>query len=180
MQKAKIITPEDMKQIILSGLFAAIAFVLPMIFHLLGLGSIFLPMFLPIVMLAFLVKLQFAIVVCIIVPIFSTLTTSMPPIYPPIFLIMIMELLVICVIISLTYHRLKYPWYVALIASVIVDRLTLALMIFILLEIFKVKGLTLSSVFILQGIPGICLQFIVVPLFLKLYKLRYGVYPVRN
>jgi len=176
----KLKNPEDMKQIILSGLFAAIAFVLPMIFHLIGLGSIFLPMFLPIVMLAFLVKLRFAMAVCVIVPIFSSLTTSMPPIYPPIFLIMVVELLMICVIISLIYHKLKYPWYVALIASAIVDRLILALMIFILLEIFKVKGLILSSVFILQGIPGICLQFIIVPLFLKLYKLRYGVYPVRN
>lgn len=180
MKKIKIISPEDTKQIILSGLFCAIAFVLPIIFHLIGLGSIFLPMFLPIVMLAYLVKLQFVFVVSIIVPTFSALTTGMPPIYPPIFLIMIVELSMISMTISLIYRKFKYPWYIALIASTIVDRLTLALLIYLLLKVFQVKGLILSIPFILKGLPGIALQFFVIPIFLKLYKQRHNTDPMVN
>lgn len=86
----------DAKQLICIGLFGALAIVMPFLFHLVGLGSIFLPMFIPIVISGFFIQLRYAIILCIMIPILSFTISGMPPLLvPPIGIIMIFELLIL-------------------------------------------------------------------------------------
>ena len=74
----------ELKQIPLTALFAALAVALPQFFHMLGLGAVFLPMFLPVTAGAMLLSWKFAFTLALIAPITSWLITGMPPIVPPI------------------------------------------------------------------------------------------------
>ncbi|UCH97132.1 MAG: ECF transporter S component, partial [Candidatus Aminicenantes bacterium] len=65
--------------LLLGGLFMALALVFPMVFHAVGLGSAFLPMFYPIAAAGFLVALPVALVVGTMSPLVSALITGMPP-----------------------------------------------------------------------------------------------------
>ena len=66
-----------------AGLFGAAALLLPVLFHLVHLGHIFLPMFLPLLALAFLVRPAPAAVTAAITPLLSAAVTGMPPWVPP-------------------------------------------------------------------------------------------------
>ncbi|MCU0289629.1 MAG: ECF transporter S component, partial [Acidobacteria bacterium] len=59
--------------LLLAGLFMALALVLPLLFHAIGLGSAFLPMFFPIIAAGFLVTLPAALVVGVMSPLVSAL-----------------------------------------------------------------------------------------------------------
>jgi hypothetical protein len=75
-----------------AGLFGAAALLLPMLFHLIHLGHVFMPMYLPILALAFLVRPAPAAVTAAITPLLSAAVTGMPPFYPPIAIFMAIEL----------------------------------------------------------------------------------------
>ena len=71
------------KQITLTSLFIALCVIVPFLFHLVGLGAIFLPMFLPILLAGFLIEFRFALLVGLLGPLTSSLTTGMPPFFRP-------------------------------------------------------------------------------------------------
>jgi len=78
-------------QLLTGGLFLALALGLPLAFHLVGLGSSFLPMFYPILLAGFLLDFQVAVLVGLLSPLLSAALTGMPPFYPPIAFIMMAE-----------------------------------------------------------------------------------------
>ena len=80
------------RELAYAGLFGAAALLLPMLFHLIQLGSLFLPMYLPLMTLAFLVRPLPAALAAVITPLLSAAVTGMPPFYPPIALFMAIEL----------------------------------------------------------------------------------------
>lgn len=159
---------------VLGGFFGVIALVLPVLFHLIGAGaaSIFLPMFLPIVVLACVVHWKVATSVAIIAPLLSTLLTGMPPFWPPITFVMVMELLTMSSIIVILYQKKKVNLYVTLIISALADRALLFLIYFSLEKIFLVVSGIFSGIVILKGIPGFILQLIVVPPLVKYLEPR--------
>ena len=63
------------------GVLGAAALLLPVVFHLLRLGHVFMPMYLPIVTLAFFVRVWPAAVTALVVPLLSAVLTGMPPLY---------------------------------------------------------------------------------------------------
>lgn len=74
----------------LGALFMALGVLVPVLFHFVGLGPMFLPMFWPLAVGGFFLPISFAVLVGIITPLISTLTTGMPP--PPILYKMMLEL----------------------------------------------------------------------------------------
>ncbi len=74
------------------GVFGAAALLLPVLFHLLQLGRVFMPMYLPLVALAFYVRPLPAALTAALVPLLSALVTGMPPLFPPVALSMALEL----------------------------------------------------------------------------------------
>lgn len=82
----------DARNLALGGLFGALAITLPMLFHAVGLGKVFLPMYLPILALGLLASWNVALLVGLMAPLISALLTGMPPLAPPIAFIMMAEL----------------------------------------------------------------------------------------
>ena len=92
-------------ELALCGLFGAAALMLPIIFHIFHIGHIFMPMYLPLVTLAFFVKPMPAAITSFVIPIFSGAVTGMPPFYPPIAVFMALELSIMGALISFEYNR---------------------------------------------------------------------------
>ncbi|HSQ74575.1 MAG TPA: hypothetical protein VLT13_03415, partial [Bacteroidota bacterium] len=72
------------RELAYGGLFGAAALVIPFFFHLLHLGHLFMPMYIPLIALAFFVRPVVASLAGFIVPVLSGLTTGMPPFFPPV------------------------------------------------------------------------------------------------
>ena len=81
----------ESRELALGGLLGAAALLLPTVFHLVHLGSLFMPMYAPLCLLAFLVSARIAASAALIVPLMSGLLTGMPPFYPPIAPVMSVE-----------------------------------------------------------------------------------------
>ena len=166
----------ELKQIPLTALFAALAIVLPQFFHLLGLGAIFLPMFLPVTAGAMLLSWKFALTLALVAPVTSWLITGMPPLVPPILPVITAELLVIALIASyLRFQRQLHVW-IALIAAIIVDRLFLFVLVSVIAPLFGWKNPLFSVGIVAGGLPGIALQLIVIPPVMHFIRDKYPQY----
>ena len=70
------------KNMITTALCIALGLVLPSAFHLVGAGSVFLPMHIPVLLCGLLCGWQYGAVCGGIVPLLSSVVTGMPPIFP--------------------------------------------------------------------------------------------------
>lgn len=150
-------------QIIISAITAACAVVLPVLFHLLGLGSIFMPMFIPLSIGAYFLSPAYAFLTGTIAPITSTLLTGMPPLYPPIAIIMMVELSIFCFVISFLKHRFNCNNYVIILFAIIVDRIILYLLYAVVLPYFNISFAIFSIYDLLKSFPGIILLIVITP-----------------
>lgn len=152
-----------------TGLYLALAIVLPIGFHAFGLaGRIFLPMHLPVLLAGFLVGPVSGLAAGLLAPGLSFLITGMPPTYavPP----MSLELPIYGLVAGLAYNRLRLNVYIALIAAMIVGRLMFALGLIVLglfmhLPYTGAQFLSLSATgSLVAGWPGIAVQVVLIPL----------------
>jgi len=95
------------RELALCGLLGAAALLLPVLFHLVHLGHVFMPMYQPLLVLAFLVGPAPAAVTALVVPMLSGAVTGMPPFYPPVAPFMAIELAVMGAIIA--FIRGRWP-----------------------------------------------------------------------
>lgn len=153
------------KELTLSGLFIAIGLVLPVLFHSIGAGTMFLPMHIPVLIAGFCVSLPFAAAVGILTPVLSSLFTGMPPAFP-VLPFMVFELLTYAVVANLLYRKFKWNVYVALSCSMVAGRVVSAIVVWVLVSFFTVK-LPSPIIFLLgsvvDGIPGIIIQIVLIP-----------------
>ena len=163
-----------MREILIGALFAALGVIVPILFHLVGLGRVFLPMHLPILAAGFFVSPIVAAATGFVTPWVSSFLTGMPPL--PTAVLMSLELPVLAGIASLCYRALRgrvhesrwtgkiiAVWsstVIAVVARVAVDLLLLAKVVAPLLQL-PVGSFGLAAV--LAGAPGIVLQLTVVP-----------------
>jgi ECF transporter, substrate-specific component len=157
----------------LAALFSALGLIFPVLFHLLGMGSAFLPMFIPLIMGAVLVPPAVAVSMAVITPVISFLFTGMPPVYPPILLSIILELIIVNLLASILYREKKFSIWLTLIITLAADRLLLFLFIRLAAKQLGFPEQFYSMVAIAYGIPGIILIFIIIPLSLKYLKSKY-------
>ncbi|HOM88735.1 MAG TPA: hypothetical protein PLH80_07870 [Spirochaetota bacterium] len=151
-------------QIIIASITAACAVALPIIFHLVGLGSLFLPMFIPLAIGSFFMTPFYACFTGAIAPITSSLLTGMPPLYPPIALLMVIELFFFCFIISVIIHRApEVNAYIVMIIAIIVDRFVLYMLYALVFPYFHISFALLGVYDLLKSIPGIILLLMTVP-----------------
>lgn len=156
-------------EILLGGLFIALALALPVAFHLVGLGSAFLPMFFPIILSGYLLQLRISLVVGLASPLISALLTGMPPFYPPIAFIMMAEGVVLVALPYLLYQNLRMNLWLSLVLTIIGERLVLLLSIIIISKWLRLPGVVLGLSSLIKGLPGIILIFLTIPpLVLKL------------
>lgn len=152
---------------VLSAVMAALALALPIAFHAVGLGSRFLPMLLPLLLNGFLVPLPWAALTGATVPLISSLLTGMPPLYPPTAIVMSFEGIVLGGLAAAIYRSNPRRLWPALIVAVVASRVTGFVAMYLLARLFGLPaGLASTAVFV-NGLPGVALQLVVVPVVVR-------------
>jgi hypothetical protein len=160
----------------LAALFSAMGIIFPMFFHYLGLGSAFLPMFLPVMMGSLLVPTSIAVSIGILTPLVSFLLTGMPPMFPPILPLMLVELTLVSATVSLLFFRWKRSVWFALIVAMAADRLLLFILVYLLAPAFGLPKTIFSLAMVWHGVPGILLIFLVIPFAIRQLRQKYPHY----
>lgn len=148
------------------GIFGAAALLLPTIFHALHLGHIFMPMYLPLVALGFMVSPGAAALTAFTVPLLSGYVTGMPPFNPPVALVMALELSVISALIAAVPQRWRTGrWAVLLLLSValLLGRILYALLFYTIASAMGLKPAPLVLLSFVSGWPGVLLMLVVIP-----------------
>lgn len=151
------------RDLILAGFLCALAIVMPVLFHAMGLGSTFLPMFIPIVIAGFLLPWPVAITVGVSAPMISTLLTGMPPLFPPLMVVMMVEGIFLTLIPACLYQKFQTNIYICLILTLLADRVLVFFLIGWMARLLKLPAKEWGFARIVQGLPGIVLILIVVP-----------------
>ena len=154
----------EARDLALGGLLGALAIALPIVFHAVGLGRVFLPMHLPILALGLLASWRVAGTVGLAVPILSAVLTGMPPLAPPTAVLMSAELMTLAFAASLGRRWGLGVWP----ATVIALAATRAVGVGVLAVLGRAIGLqqgvqdyVIAS--LLVSWPGVALQLTVVP-----------------
>lgn len=154
-----------------AGMFGAAALLLPVLFHLLHLGRLLLPMFLPLLTLAFLVRPAPAAVTAALTPLLSAAVTGMPPWVPPIAPIMAIELGTMAGLIALVCKRWPRAneWLVLAAALLLGRGLSVGLTYgYAVLAGLPAKPMALTSFF--AAWPGMILNLVTVPAIVRIAR----------
>jgi len=155
--------PKRHFELLLGGLFLALALGLPPAFHLVGLGSAFLPMFYPVLLAGFLLHFRVSVPVALLAPLVSAALTGMPPFYPPIAFVMMAEGLALTLLPYFLYQKWHLHLYIALTITMLAERLVLLLATWIMADWLKLPGVVLGPASWLKGLPGLIIIFLFVP-----------------
>ncbi len=159
------------RNLVLTALFLAIGLVLPLLTgQIKEIGSMLLPMHLPVFLCAFICGWQYATPMAFVLPILRSLIFGMPPIYPTA-LAMAFELAAYAFVAGFIYHKLVKKQNIAtlmlsLVVAMIVGRAVWGAAQFLLLV---ADGQTFTFAAFLAGaftkaFPGIIAQLILIPL----------------
>jgi hypothetical protein len=146
------------------GLFGAAALLLPVVFHALQLGRAFMPMYLPLVALGFLVGPRVAVTTAVAVPLLSAAVTGMPPLYPPIAPVMALELgfMAGCIALVCRGRPGINPWLV-LVPVLAAGRVLNVGLMYAAAWLLDLPAQLVAGLSLLAGWPGIVLMLVVVP-----------------
>ncbi len=154
------------------AIFGAAAMLLPVIFHVFHLGSMFMPMYLPLVSLSFFVGPIPATLTALLLPLLSAAITGMPPFYPPIAFIMSIELMTMCGIIALVRMVLpKMNELIILIPVLFLGRCIGLGLIYLMAIYMKLPAEYVVGASFFSGWPGIILMIIVIPAIIRISRM---------
>ena len=146
------------------GLFGAASLLLPVLFHLVHLGHVFMPMYLPLVTLPFFVRPMPASVTAALTPILSGAVTGMPPLFPPVAVIMALELAAMAALIAFAAKRWpKLNAWMVLIPVLLMGRVLYVGLVYALSLAIALPAAFMAGASLLSGWPGIVLMAAVVP-----------------
>jgi hypothetical protein len=148
------------RELALAAMFVALGITVPILFHAVGLGRTFLPMHLPILIGAVVLRPPMAVLVALLTPWASMLLTGMPPL--PMAVVMCIELGALSAVVS-TARILRVPVWLAVVLGILVRigvtwGVTTALAGYLHLP---PAGVGVAS--IVAGAPGIVLQLAIAP-----------------
>ena len=156
-------------ELALSGLFGAAALVLPFLFHLVHLGGLFMPMYLPLMTLALLVRPGPAAATALVAPLLSAALTGMPPFYPPVAVFMALELAVMAALLSWLHRRWPSISVLFLLVPVLLlGRILSVGLVYAFSRMMTLPAPFLAGVSLLSGWPGIVLMLVVVPVLVRM------------
>jgi hypothetical protein len=146
------------------GLFGAAALLLPVLFHLLHLGRVFMPMYLPLCALAFFVRPLPAAVTAALVPLLSGAVTGMPPFYPPVAVFMAIELAAMAALIAFCVGRWpRANEWLVLIPVLLFGRVLYVALVYGFSLVIRLPAGFMAGLSFLSGWPGLILMAVVVP-----------------
>jgi len=166
------------RRMITAAIMIALGVLLPQIFHIIGgpnLGSLLLPMHIPVLLTGFLVGPFYGVIAGFLTPVLSSLLTGMPPISPvPILFLMMFELPIYGLVSGFMFEKKRMNMFFSLITAMILGRLSYGLGIILLSKVFMLNippAITVWSA-IATGLPGIILQIVLIPLIIKILERR--------
>ncbi len=157
------------KNLTLSAMFLALGMVLPFLTgQIQQIGSMLLPMHIPVLLCGLICGWQYGAVVGFVLPLLRSMTFGMPPIYP-VALAMAFELATYGFVSGFLYARSRWQCVVALyrclIAAMIAGRLVWGVAEIVLLGLrgnaFTWEAFLAGA--LLNAIPGIILQLVLIP-----------------
>ena len=146
------------------GLFGAAALLLPVLFHLVHLGHVFMPMYLPLITLSFFVRPLPAAITALLSPILSAALTGMPPFYPPVAIFMTIELAVMgsLIAVAIRYWPRANEWLI-LVPVLLFGRIFYVGLVYVFSLAIELPARFMAGLSLLGGWPGIILMIVVVP-----------------
>lgn len=154
----------DLRSISRAALVTAAALALPVAFHALRLGHVFLPMYLPILAGACFLRPGWAALTGGASPLVSAALTGMPPIFPPVALWMAIELAAMAWLISTSTRNRRIPTALAVGVALVAGRGLYAVLIFATGRWLELPAGIMTLVALLAGWPGMLLAITTVPL----------------
>ena len=167
-------------RLVLASLFLCMAYVLPFLTgQIPEFGSMLCPMHIPVILCGFICGWKYGLVVGIISPILRSLTLGMPPLFPMAFS-MSFELGSYGFVAGILYNHLlnrifkkkELIIYFSLIISMVVGRIIYGSVMFVLMGFgklsFSLEMLWIGT--IVESIPGIILQIILIPLIVLIFE----------
>ncbi len=152
------------RELAFCGLFGAAALLLPILFHLVHLGRIFMPMYLPLCTLPFFVRPYPAAATAALTPIISAALTGMPPFFPPTAVFMAVELSCMAALIAFVMQRRpKTNEWLLLTWVLLVGRVLYIVMTYAFALVIELPAKFMAGVSLISGWPGILLMIAVVP-----------------
>ena len=146
------------------GLFGAAALLFPVVFHLVRLGHLFMPMYLPLVTLAFFVPPRMAAMTAVAVPLMSGAVTGMPPFYPPVAIFMSLELAAMSFLIAAAVKRwARANDYCVLVPVLLFGRVMYVGLVYAFSLAIRLPAEFVAGLSFIAGWPGIVLMIAVVP-----------------
>lgn len=150
----------------LTGTALCIAFgiLLPMLFHTIGAGPVFLPMHIPVLLCGLMFGWPYGAICGLIVPLLSSILTGMPPVFPTA-AAMMLELCAYGALTGVFYQKLRWNVYPALICAMIGGRIISGAANAVFMNMAsKPYGFAvfISGSFI-DALPGIIIQIILIP-----------------
>ena len=152
----------SIRSLILGGLFIAMGVLFPMLFHSMGLGPIFLPMFWPIALVGFILAWPLAILTGLLTPILSFFITGMPPI--PILWRMIAELGLLALITALLWKRTRWNAWLVTATSMIASALSGLGVAALLAPFLGLPSWLYAFSSLGKSLPGMILIILIIPL----------------
>lgn len=161
MKTGRTMKPRDLAY---GGLFGAAALLLPVLFHVLHLGHVFMPMYLPLVALAFFAGSGVSVLTALLVPLFSGAVTGMPPFYPPVAPVMSVELALMAFLIGTLRSAFpRLPVWVDLAVALAAGRLVNAGLLYGAAQVLALPAGFVAGVSLMSGWPGLVLMMAVIP-----------------
>lgn len=155
----------SIKNLVTAGLCLALGVAMPTLFHMVGLGSAFLPMHIPVLLCGLLCGWRLGLLCGIMTPLLCSLLTGMPPLFPT-GVSMMFELAGYGAFTGFLYRTKRCNLYLALVGAMLGGRAVYGVVNAVLMG---VSGQAYGMAAFLAGafanaVPGIISQLIFVPL----------------
>ena len=152
------------RELAFGGMFGAAALVFPFFFHVLHLGHIFMPMYIPLMAMPFFVRPLTAALTGGITPLLSALLTGMPPLFPPVAPVMAVELAAMAGGLAL-FRRLwpSTPVFVHLFLVLVLGRCINAGLFYLSSLWLELPAGFIAGISFISGWPGLILMMVVIP-----------------
>lgn len=172
------------KRLTLTAMFLALGFILPLFTgQIPQIGSMLLPMHIPVFLCALICGYQYGVPMAFILPLIRSVLFARPNMYPEAISIAF-EMAVYAFVSDFLYKHLKQKNLISLYASILIAMVAgRAVRAVIQLSLLRIKDIPYSfgmffSGVVVTGIPGIVLQLIIVPIIINLIEKKgekYGI-----
>ena len=169
-------TRKEIENLVMTGVFGGLGLVLPVLFHLTGLGAAFLPMFVPYAVASCTLSLGGICFLGCVVPVLSFLLTGMPPVVPPILFLMVFEGLALGISLWFLFQKRRWNIWVSVAAGLCFFTLAKIVFISVIAPVFGFSEMLMTIMSLAHSLPGYVLILITVPVSVRFVKKHTNTY----